>query len=74
MVNLHKLHLPQKMNSLKMQQKTAPAIGIKTPYNFILVSNTFSRNPEDDPKFDTIGQGKKRFPIEYVISGLFRWR
>ena len=52
------------MNSLKMQQKTAPAIGIKTPYNFNLVPNPSSRNPEDDPKFDTIGGGKKRFPIK----------
>ena len=37
-------------------------------------SNPSSRKPEDDPKFDTIGDGKKRFPIEYAISGWFRWR
>ena len=43
--------------------------GIILPYNFNLVPNPSSKNPEDDPKFDTIGGGQKRFPIEYAISG-----
>ena len=39
-----------------------------------LFLNPMTRNPEDEPKFETIGGGEKRFLFECAISGFYRWR